>query len=131
GFEATALYGEEAKDPRRAVPAATYIAVTGIGLMFAISSWAIVLAFGSDQVQGIAREDPASLTFIATGEYVGSWLSDLMMIMLVTSLFAALLAFHNAISRYLHALSRSGYLPARLRTVHPHHGSPSVGSLVQ
>lgn len=131
GFEATALYGEEAKDPRRAVPLATYIAVIGIGLMFAISSWAIVLAFGSDQVQAVAQEDTAALTFIAATEYVGTWLSDLMMIMLVTSLFAALLAFHNAIARYLHALSRSGYLPEPLRKVHPRHGSPSIGSLVQ
>lgn len=131
GFEATAIYGEEARNPRQTIPAATYIAVGGIGLLFAISSWAIILGFGSDQVAAAAQEDTAGLTFIAATQYVGQGLSDVMMIMLVTSLFAALLAFHNAISRYLQALARSGYAPAWLVRVHPTHGSPSAGSLTQ
>ena len=32
GFEATAIYGEEAKDPARTVPRATYIAIGAIAL---------------------------------------------------------------------------------------------------
>lgn len=131
GFEATAIYGEEAKDPRRTIPVATYVAVGGIGLLFAISSWAIILGFGSNRVAAVAQEDTAALTFIAATEYVGKGLSDVMMVMLVTSLFAALLAFHNAIARYLHALSRTGYLPSQLKRVHPTHFSPSAGSLTQ
>lgn len=131
GFEATAIYGEETKNPRRTVPIATYVAVITIGVLYAIASWAIVLAFGSDQVQAVAAEHTGDLTFIAATEYLGSVTSDVMMVMLVTSLFAALLAFHNAISRYSHALSRSGFAPRGLMGVHARHGSPHVGSLVQ
>ena len=35
GFEATAIYGEESKDPKRTVPMATYAAVTIITVLFA------------------------------------------------------------------------------------------------
>lgn len=131
GFEATAIYGEEARTPRRTVPVATYVAVGTIGILYAVASWAVVLAFGSDQVQAAAQADPATLTFVATSTFLGDVAADIMMVMLVTSLFAALLAFHNAIARYTFALSRTGWAPRRLMRVHARHGSPHIGSVVQ
>lgn len=131
GFEATAIYGEEARTPRRTVPVATYVAVGTIGILYAVASWAVVLAFGSDQVQAAAQADPATLTFVATSTFLGDVAADVMMVMLVTSLFAALLAFHNAIARYTFALSRTGWAPRRLMRVHARHGSPHIGSVVQ
>ena len=47
GFEATAIYGEESRDPKRTVPAATYLAVTIITLLFAITTFAVVSALGA------------------------------------------------------------------------------------
>ncbi|TWS21555.1 APC family permease [Tsukamurella asaccharolytica] len=131
GFEATALYGEESRDPRRTVPRATYVSVITVGVLYALASWAVVLAFGSDRVADTARQDAAGLTITAATRFLGPVAADVMLVMLVTSLFAALLAFHNAIVRYLFALSRSGHAPAALATVHPRHSSPHVGSLVQ
>ncbi|WP_371600607.1 APC family permease [Streptomyces sp. NBC_00564] len=131
GFEATAIYGEEARDPKRSVPRATYLAVTLIGVFYALASWAFVLAVGSDQVQEAAGKDPAGLVFAVADQYVGGAASDLMQILLVTSLFAALLAFHNAIARYLLSLGRQNSAPAVLGRVHERHGSPHVGSLAQ
>lgn len=130
GFEATAIYGEEARDPRRTVPLATYAAVVLIGAFYAFASWAIVLAFGSDAVVAAAQADP-NLVFTAAAEYVGPAVADLMVVLLLTSLFAALLAFHNAISRYLFALGRQGMAPSPLARTHRRHASPHVGSLVQ
>ncbi len=131
GFEATAIYGEEAKNPKRTVPIATYVAVITIGVLYALASWALVLAFGSDAVAGVAQSDTADLTFIATTEFLGSVAADVMMVMLVTSLFAALLAFHNAIARYTFALARNGFAPNRFMAVHGRHGSPHAGSVLQ
>lgn len=99
GFEATAIYGEEARNPRRTVPVATYLAVVLIGAFYALSSWAIVLAFGSGAVVAAAQADTAGLVFTAAAQYVAPVVADLMVVLLLTSLFAALLAFHNAISR--------------------------------
>jgi hypothetical protein len=50
GFEATAIYGEESKDPKRTVPVATYVAVILITVLFALSTLAIVTALGSQTV---------------------------------------------------------------------------------
>ncbi|WP_338890940.1 APC family permease [Rhodococcus sovatensis] len=131
GFEATAIYGEEAKDPKRTVPIATYAAVIVIGAVYAVSSWAVVLAFGSNSVADAAAEDPAGLTFAAAAQFLGAAWSDIIQIMLITSLFAALLAFHNAISRYVFALARRGAAPTVLARTHARHGSPHVGSIFQ
>ncbi|NIL82731.1 Putrescine importer PuuP [Rhodococcus fascians] len=131
GFEATAIYGEEARDPKRTVPIATYAAVIVIGAVYAVSSWAVVLAFGSNSVADAAAADPAGLTFAAAAQFLGATWSDIIQIMLVTSLFAALLAFHNAISRYVFALARRGAAPKALARTHARHGSPHVGSIFQ
>lgn len=131
GFEATAIYGEEARDPKRTVPLATYTAVIVIGAVYALASWAVVLAFGSHEVGAAAANDPSGLTFTAAVRFLGGPAADVMQIMLVTSLFAALLAFHNAISRYLFALSRDGVGHRALGRTHARHGSPHIGSLAQ
>jgi amino acid transporter len=131
GFEATAIYGEEARNPRRTVPLATYLAVVLIGAFYALSSWAVVLAFGSDGVVAAAQADTAGLVFTAAAEYVSPVVADIMLVLLLTSLFAALLAFHNAISRYLFALGRQGMAPGVLGRTHVRHTSPHVGSLTQ
>jgi amino acid transporter len=90
-----------------------------------------VLAFGSDGVVAAAQADTAGLVFAAAAEYVSPRVADIMVVLLLTSLFAALLAFHNAISRYLFALGRQGVVPGALGRTHARHGSPHVGSLVQ
>ncbi|SCX54458.1 amino acid/polyamine/organocation transporter, APC superfamily [Klenkia marina] len=132
GFEATAIYGEEARDPQRTVPRATYAAVVLIGAFYAFASWAVVMALGTDQAAAAAQADPsAGLIFGIATQYVGTPLTDAMGALLLTSLFAALLAFHNAIARYLFSLGRQGRVPASLATSHPRHGSPARGSLVQ
>ncbi|KIQ18427.1 APC family permease [Rhodococcus sp. MEB064] len=131
GFEATAIYGEEARNPKRTVPIATYVAVIVIGVVYAVSSWAVVLAYGSADVAAAATADTAGLTFGAAALFMGDTASDIMLIMLVTSLFASLLAFHNAISRYVFALARQGVGPRSLARTHTRHGSPHRGSLFQ
>jgi len=52
-------------------------------------------------------------------------------ISIMFAMFAALLAFHNAVSRYLFALGRERRAPAGLGRTHARHGSPHVGSLTQ
>jgi amino acid transporter len=131
GFESTAIYRSEARDPGRTIPRATYIAVGFLGLFYAFVVWIVVQAFGAGGVMAAAAKDPAGLFFTATTRYVGTWAADIMHILIVTSVFAALLAFHNAINRYTHALSHEGVLPAALGRVHPRHRSPHIAGIVQ
>ena len=45
GFEATAVFRNEARDPDHTVPRATYIAVLGIGTLCTLSSWLVISEF--------------------------------------------------------------------------------------
>src|SRR5581483_3927882 len=54
-----------------------------------------------------------------------------MSLLLISSVFAALLAFHNAAARYFYVLGREGLLPAHLGQTHDEHQSPHLGSLLQ
>ena len=94
GFEATAIYGEEAKNPKRTVPRATYLAILVITILFAVVSWAMVSGIGSsviiEETVGITGElaDPAALLWAVTDQYVGSWLTEIMKVLVLTSLVA-------------------------------------------
>lgn len=131
GFEATAIYGEEAREPRRTVPRATYIAIGLISIFYGVTTWALIAAFGAGGVVAAAADDPAGFVFAANAEYVGGFTVHAMNILIVTSSFAALLAFHNAASRYMYGLARDGVLPRRLAHTHPRYGSPIAASALQ
>ncbi|HEV2442034.1 MAG TPA: APC family permease, partial [Steroidobacteraceae bacterium] len=133
GFEATTIYGEEARDPERTIPRATYLSVILIGAFYAFSLWSLVIGEGAGQLVAHLKSlpDPTRFLFEMSDLYVGHWLSATMSVLFVTSVFAGLLAFHNASARYFYALGREGVLPARLGRTHPRHSSPHVGSVVQ
>ncbi len=133
GFEATALFGEEAKDPKRTIPRATYIAIGFIGVFAAFTTWAVVSAIGAEQAQDVAAAhlSTGDLVQSVAQEYLGDTLTKVMLLLLVVSLFAALLALHNSATRYLYALGRVGVLPRLLGRTNPRNGAPRHASIVQ
>ncbi|MFE6827754.1 APC family permease [Streptomyces sp. NPDC057690] len=131
GFESTVIYRREARDPERTVPRATYAAVAFLGLFYAFIVWIVIQAFGNDQVIAAAAKDPGGLFFSAITTYVGGWAADLMHLFIVTSVIASLLAFHNAINRYVLALAEEGVLPAALGRIHSRHRSPYAAGIAQ
>jgi amino acid transporter len=131
GFEATAIYREEAKDPERTIPRATYVAVAFLGGFYAFMVWIIIQAYGTQEALRLAAEDPAGMFFNAIESYVGTWASTAMEVLILTSVLASLLAFHNSITRYTFALSRERVLPKALSRLHPVHASPYVASAAQ
>jgi amino acid transporter len=115
------------------VPRATYLSVLIIGIFYAVSTWCMVNGEGADKLmptlQGL--KDPTTFVFTLSDRYVGGWLTTVMSLLLISSVFAALLAFHNAAARYFYVLGREGLLPAQLGQTHAQHQSPHVGSLLQ
>ncbi|GAA1336220.1 APC family permease [Arthrobacter roseus] len=138
GFEATAIYGEESKNPKRVVPRATYLAVGLITALFAMTAFALVTGMGASTVveatveystvDGVPLADPAAVLFALATDYVGGWMATVMSVLVLSSLFAGLLAFQNAASRYVFALGRGGVLPGRLGSVNAQ-GAPQRASL--
>lgn len=131
GFESAALYGEECKDPKRTVARATYTAVIIIGVFYAFSAWATAMTTGNSQIIAKSQELGPGLLATYAAENVGVWFADVANIFFVTSLFAALLSFHNAVARYLFSLGRERVLPHALAKVQPRTGAPIAGSLSQ
>ena len=130
GFEATAIYGEETKDPKRTTPKATYIAVALIAIFYTITSWAGIQAWGESGAVSQAQETQ-DLFFAANAEYVSVFSTKVMEWLVLTSIFAALLAFHNAAARYFFVMGREGLLPRALSHTHDRFGSPHRANLLQ
>ena len=131
GFEATALFGEEAKEPRKTIPRATYAAIIIIGLMHAFAAWAIVSSIGPDIAQKTAQEhlEAGDLTQMLIDKHLGPAFVVIALVLVVVSLFAAQLAFHNSAGRYLFSLGRARVLPYWLAKTNSK-GSPQRALLV-
>ena len=131
GFESAAIYGEESKDPKHTVPRATYTAVAIIAIFYAVSSWAMAVGVGPSAVVDASATQGPDLMFGFLGEHSGVLFADLARLLFVTSLFAALVSFHNAAARYFFSLGREQVLPRMLGAVRRHSGAPYAGSLAQ
>ncbi|TQJ85398.1 APC family permease [Streptomyces sp. SLBN-31] len=135
GFEATAIYGEEAKEPKKTVPRATYLSVVVVTGFFALTSWMLISAYGASQAPGaagkaLAAGDSAGFVFAPIADQFGGWVSDVLPVLLATSLFAGILTFHNSANRYLFSLSRDGQIPAGLCRLNTRH-APWIAGCVQ
>ncbi|MDO6145137.1 APC family permease [Paenarthrobacter aurescens] len=128
-FEATVVFAEEAKEPRRTIPRAAYLVIAFIGVFYMVSTWAISGAVGIDGIQAVATENPSGMIFELAESSAGAWLSIAMQVLVVTSFIAMLLGLSNMFSRYLFALGRAGALPAKLSSVSAT-GAPSFAGLV-
>lgn len=136
GFESTAMYGEESRDPKRVIPRATMLSVVGIGLFYVFVSWMAIAGTGPANAIKLAQDTGTAgdIFFGPTKALVGSWAVDLFNILLMTGSFACGMAFHNCAARYIYALGREDLLPGFRKTIgrtHPTHGSPHIASFVQ
>lgn len=131
GFEATAIFRDEARDPDRTIPRATYAAVILIGVFYTFASWALVMAWGPSQVVGAAEANAGGMIFDTAQNYLGTVGAVAMQTLLLTSMFACILSFHNVLTRYQHVMGAVKVLPSPLSQVHSRHLSPHVSSLTQ
>lgn len=129
GFEATAVFREETKDPLRTVPRATYAAVIFIGLFYIVGTWALITAYGASGVQAVAENNFGNMFNEAVESFVGVWARDVVQVLIVTSAFACILSVQNIMARYTFSLGVDEVLPAALGRPNRKHGSPSIASI--
>ncbi|HEU0239852.1 MAG TPA: APC family permease [Micromonosporaceae bacterium] len=133
GFEAAPVFSEEARHARRTVPAATYLAIFVMGVVYAVTSWAITVAVGPDNVVGQAQQQGPDFIFNVAGQHLGhaTTVLDIGHVLLLTSIFAGMVSYHNAVARYSFALGREGVLPHLLGRTRARTGAPLVSSIAQ
>lgn len=129
GFEATAVFREEARSPERTCHGATYIAILSMGSIYALTAWAQIIAIGPGTVVEASATDPTGTVMTVVSQLLGKIVMDVMIALLCSSIFAANLATHNISARYLYSLSVDRVFPAALSRVHSRHDSPHVASL--
>ncbi|WP_405642249.1 APC family permease [Streptomyces sp. NBC_00019] len=131
GFEQAPVYAEETSRPHVLVPRVMFLAVGGVAVFFAVSSWALTVATGPSAIVGESQKQSAGLLFNLTESRLGGTFTDVLHILFVTGMFAAMLSFHNVVARYAFAMGREGLLPAAFGRTTGTSGAPGTGSLLQ
>ncbi|ARQ13831.1 amino acid/polyamine transporter protein (plasmid) [Rhizobium etli] len=127
GFEATALFRDEVRDPNRTIPRATYGAVIFVGVLYTLSCYTLTEAYGS-QAWEVAKANPTSMFTVAIGKFVSPIAQQIAYCSVILSVFAALISVHNVLSRYVLNLAVDKALPPYLAKVHQRHSSPHTAS---
>ncbi len=127
GFEASTVFSEESRNPRRTVAVATYLSLALIVVVYAAASWSMSVHYGDDQVSTVAGEQGPGMLFGMGGPALG----EIASVLFLTSLFAAMLSFHQAVGRYMYALGRELVIPRSMGRTYRRTGSPRNASVVQ
>ncbi|MFD6230935.1 APC family permease [Streptomyces sp. NPDC060232] len=131
GFEQSPVYAEETSRPHIVVSRVMFLAVGFVALFFAFSAWALTVATGPGEVVRTAGEAGPGLLFQLTEARLGTTFTDVLHVLFVTGMFAAMLSFHNVVARYAFAMGREGLLPAAFGRTNAGTGAPATGSLLQ
>ena len=126
GFESGAVLSEETRNPRRTVPAATFLILAVAAVVYAGSSWAMAVHYGDGNLVATAGKLGPGMLFTMGGPFL-EWASN---ILLLTSVFAAMVAYHPFVTRYIFALAREGVLPRAFARTNAA-GAPVVASTAQ
>lgn len=130
GFEAITVFRGESKNPERTIPRATYGALAGVAIFYVFTSWAVVMGLGSETAIMAALEAPELVIINLAATFVGAVFADLIQLLIITSLFASALAFHNVIARAQFNLGNIGILPRAIGKRHPTLAAPSRSSVI-
>ena len=109
-----------------------------IALIFSIvelahpaGSWAMSVAAGPDKIVALSTENSSETMFVLVSPHLAEIWLTLGHVLFVTSLFAALLAFHNTAARYTFALGRERVLFSWFGATGRRFRAPIWGSITQ
>jgi hypothetical protein len=74
-----------------------------IGIFYTVTTYLMVEGQGAVGLQEYLaglQSDPTAFLFVLGQTYIGTALTTVMSLLFISSVFAALLAFHNAVARY-------------------------------
>jgi amino acid transporter len=128
GLEATVVFSEEAKNPRRTIPRAVYLSLAVVIVVYAVSAWLMTVQVGI-QAASIAPEQIGSFFFDVAYAALGEGFATYLSYLVILSFLALFIGFQNLITRYVFALGRAGALPQGLGKTNGR-GTPVVASLV-
>jgi amino acid transporter len=114
GFEGAAVLGEEARNPKRAIPRAIWLAVIGCGVFYLIVIYAQSLGFGLTAAGAGAFGKSSDPMVFLTSKYAGHAMSIALAAGATVSAYAAAFGSTVGASRLLFTFGRDGLLSPRL-----------------
>jgi len=127
GLEATVVFSEEARTPRRTIPRSVYVSLVIVIVVYALSSWLMTVQVGTEAAL-IPPDRIGSFFFEVAGTALGETFAKLLGYLVILSFLALFIGFQNLITRYLFALGRAGALPKGLGRTNGR-GNPIVASI--
>ncbi len=120
GFDAIATAAEETKDPQKNLP----IGIIGtLGVCTVVYVLVALVLTGICPIDKIDIQAPVASAITAVGQ---GWVAGLISIGALTGLTSVLLVMMLAATRTALAMSRDGFLPKILKTIHPKYNTPHV-----
>lgn len=131
GIEGIVTFAKECVEPERTIPRAAFATILVTTLIYALGAWGLSVATGPDGIVGAAQAHGTELVFHLARPHLGSDVVTLLKLLLLTSVLAAAVGFHNATARYLLGLGKEHVLPGWLGNTSPRTGAPVAGSRAQ
>lgn len=132
GVEGAPIYSEESRQPKSTVRIATFVALGLMTVAYVLGSWAMTVAVGPSRVVETATQQGPDMLLLPASEHAGgSMLVNAGHFLLLTSVFAGLLSYHNAVARCAFALGREEIAPRLFGRTSPATGAPINASLAQ
>ncbi|MBU6449054.1 MAG: APC family permease, partial [Rhodospirillales bacterium] len=128
GFEGATTLGEEVRRPRRNVPLAIALSTIAVGVLYTFCIWAEIVGLGVDKVATLTG---ASTPWNDLAHMYAPWMTPLIILASVSSMFAVSVNSNTGIVRILYTMGREGLLPRALAHINPKHNTPSNAVLFQ
>lgn len=129
-FEATTVFAEEARNPRRTIPIALFVVIGFVAVYYTAATWAVSYGIGAANVQAASAKDLSGVIFALADRAVGPWLSITMQVLVLTSFVAMLIGVQNMFARYCFALGRARVLPTTFARVSARNQAPARAALI-
>jgi amino acid transporter len=122
GYDSIATLAEETRNPRKAIPLATIVAVMAVGLYWIVTSWGLSISVPTSDINSLMKEGFTPITSIAQ-KYWGDG-SLLITISAMSSIAGIYLAQTVGSSRVIYAMGRDGGLPSWFGVLHEKYRLP-------
>jgi amino acid transporter len=129
GFDGVLPLAEETENPRKTQPRAIFACILFTGAFYLFCSWAVLIGWGSDDVQRFSTSAENPCFVLARKFWGGGWI--VLLIAVLNSVLAVAIASTNAATRVIFAMGRSGILSRRLARVHPLNRTPTQAIWLQ
>ena len=128
GFEGATTLGDEVRNPHRNVPLAVALSTIVVGVIYTFCVWAEVVGLGNDKINALTG---ASTPWNDLAHMYAPWMTPLIILASVSSMFAVSVNSNTGIVRILYTMGRERLLPDFLAYINPKRNTPSNAVLFQ